>query len=283
MDAPKKMSLGDRMKLYEDAESRRMLMPLLPICARLDGKCFHKFTKGMDTPYSVAFREMMLDVTTHLVDESCASIGYTQSDEISLVWAGSDFKSQTFFDGRISKIVSVLAAMASVKFFDLVVDRMPEKRSMLPVFDCRVWNVPTEAEAVNTLLWRERDASKNSITSAALCFYSHKEIEGKNGSDKQEMLFKKGVNWNDYPAFFRRGTYVQRRKVERKFLPNEIERLPEKHEARRNPDLMVVRTDIVVLGMPPIASISNAADVVFRGCDPIPISCGPEPSRQDDD
>jgi tRNA(His) 5'-end guanylyltransferase len=41
-------SLGDRMKNFENIESGKRFMPLVPICARLDGKCFSKLTKGVN-------------------------------------------------------------------------------------------------------------------------------------------------------------------------------------------------------------------------------------------
>jgi tRNA(His) 5'-end guanylyltransferase len=79
----------------------------------------------------------------------------------------------------------------------------------MPRFDARVYVVPTLEEAVNSFLWREQDATKNSITMAASAYYSHNELMNKNGSEKQEMLFQKEVNWNDYPTFFIRVSYVQ--------------------------------------------------------------------------
>ena len=84
----------------------------------------------------------------------------------------------------------------------------------------------------------------------------------------QEMLWQKGVNWNDYPAHFKRGTYIQRRKTVRKFTTEELEKLPEKHEARRNPDLMVERTDYFPLELPPLAKVYNRARVLFLGHPP---------------
>ena len=79
----------------------------------------------------------------------------------------------------------------------------------------------------------------------------------------QEMLTGIDVNWNDYPTFFKRGTYVGRRKRSRKFTPEEIEKLPQQHEARKNPDLEIVRTDIEVLDLPPIRGIKNKKELLF--------------------
>lgn len=285
--------LGDRMKLYEGMESDKRFMPLLPICARLDGKNFSKFTKGLERPFDKIFSDLMIGVTSYLVEETNACIGYTQSDEISLIYYSEDPKSQVFFDGRIQKMCSVLASMCSVRFnrsMGAMVEEMNEnltmsmsgtqyedeynvwakKSGLSPIFDCRVWVVPNKMEAINTLVWREKDATKNSVTMAAREYFSDKELFKKSGSQKQEMMFSKfGVNWNDYPDFFKRGSYIRRRKIVRKFTTDEIAKLPEKHEARSNPDLMVERTEVANLSIPPITKIVNRIGVVFDGEEPI--------------
>jgi len=67
---------GDRMKIYEMAEAGRRLMPLLPACARLDGKSFSNFTKDMKRPYDERLSRLMVDTTKHLVKETNACMGY---------------------------------------------------------------------------------------------------------------------------------------------------------------------------------------------------------------
>lgn len=260
--------LGDRMKLYELAEAGRRLMPLLPILARIDGRAFHAFTRGMERPYDPAFSEAMIATTGYLVRETCACMGYTQSDEITLAWHSDNIKSQVWFDGRVHKMVSQLAAHATLMFYDQIEARMPEFALRRPTFDARVWNVPNRTEGANAFLWREWDATKNSISMAAHAHFSHNDLHGKNGAHMQDMLYAKGINWNDYPAFFKRGTYVQRRSVVRPFTAEEIEVLPPKHEARFNPGLTVERSDVRALEMPPFAGVTNREAVIFDGADP---------------
>jgi tRNA(His) 5'-end guanylyltransferase len=260
---------GDRMKQYEMAEAGRCLIPLLPIMVRLDGRAFHTLTSRLQRPYDERFSKIMVEVTKFLVEESNAKLGYTQSDEISLVLHSDDYQSQVFFDGRIQKLVSVLASLCTAKFVSLM-GTIEEFAGKSASFDCRVWNVPNKVEAANTILWRELDATKNSISMATRTYYSHKEVDGKNGSQMQEMLFQKGINWNNYPDFFKRGTYVQRRVVSRKFTADEIAVLPEKHEARKNPELVVERSDVSVLSfVPPLSRLSNREEFVFGEAMPI--------------
>lgn len=204
---------GDRMKRYEAIEANREFTPLLPIMVRLDGKCFSKWTKGLTKPYDERMIQLMTDVTTELVRESNAIIGYTQSDEISLVLYSDDIIRPIYFNGRITKIVSVLSSVATYWFNRLVQEMdFPEHQRQSPgLFDCRAWTVPSRTEAVNSILWRETDAVRNSINSAARTVFSHKELTGVKKAEIMDRLMEHGINWNDYPAAFKRGTYIQKR------------------------------------------------------------------------
>jgi len=261
---------GDRMKLYEKMEARR-LMPLLPACVRLDGKCFSRYTKNLNRPYDMDFIDTMQQTARALVEITNACIGYVQSDEISLIWHSEEYKSQIFMDGRIQKMVSLLAAECSTIFNSLVdanptmYDKISRRRA---IFDCRAWNVPNKIEAANVLLWREQDATRNSIQMAAQAVFSHKQLHKKSCSDLQEMLHQEGINWDKYPRCFKRGTFYQRYKVARPFTADEIENLPEMHEARRNPDLKIERTEIRMVDMPPFGRVLNRVGVIFDGADP---------------
>lgn len=261
--------LGDRMKLYERVEAGRVLMPLLPVIVRLDGKSFSKWTSGLRRPYDERLSRIFVDVTKRLVEESNARIGYTQSDEITLVLYSDTYRSEIFFGGKVAKLNSVLASMATAHFNSLVSETIPEKKHQIALFDCRCWNVPNETEASNAVLWRELDATKNSISMATRHYYSHKDMHGKSSRDMQDMLWKKGVNWNDYPSFFKRGVFIQRRTENRVLSPEELISLPEKHTARKNPGLPIPRSVIRELSMPPFAKVTNREGVIFRGEEPL--------------
>ena len=133
-----KTTLGDRIKSYE-ATTENRLLPHLPIVVRLDGRSFSKFTKGMVTPFDKKFRQAMVEVTKYLVEQTHAKIGYTQSDEISLVlYSDNEKNGSVLFDGRVQKIASNFASMASVKFLLEMQKYFPEKVSegkVLPSFD----------------------------------------------------------------------------------------------------------------------------------------------------
>jgi tRNA(His) 5'-end guanylyltransferase len=263
-----KDNLGNRMKEFESQTTSQKLIKGIPIICRLDGRSFSSFTKGLSRPYDERLSNLMMETTKYLVKETNANCGYQQSDEISLVWYNNDYKSQPLFDGKLFKLTSILSSLATAFFNKNLPFFLPEKSHLLPVFDARVYNVPTLDEAVNSFLWREQDATKNSITMAASHYYSHKELHGKNGSEKQEMLFQKGVNWNDYPTFFKRGTYVQRKRVLTPFTPEEIEKLPFKHNARKDPNMVIERWIIDVVQLPKLSSIENSVEVIVFGEEP---------------
>ena len=245
------------------------LLPTIPVIARLDGRAFHTFCTGLRRPFDERFSNLMIDTTSFLVSETGALCGYTQSDEISLVWVAGSLKEQIFFDGRLLKMVSVLASMTSAYFTKHLEVFLPEKQDMLAMFDCRVWNVPLDYEAANYFIWREGDATRNSVSMAAQSKFSHKALHGKGRSEMHEMLFQKGINWNDYPQHFKRGTYVRKRIVERPFTTDEVDSLPEKHAARNNPDLKIRRTVVMVEeDFPPLTQIVNRTEVILEGADP---------------
>lgn len=279
------MKLEERMKLYESQESNRHLIPLLPVMARMDGRAFHNFTRNLARPFDIDFHKVMVETTRKLLEETNANLGATHSDEISLCWLPKeDIESQIFFNGNIQKMVSTLSALTSVYFIqqcqynETMWDTVEEYDSEtnfnipldnLPTFDARVWNVPNLNEAANVFLWREYDATRNSIQMAARAYYSHNECDGKNSSQLQDMLIEKGINWNDYPVSFKRGTYLAKRGIERKFTIEEIGKLPKNHEARKNPNLIFFRQDILELEFPPLSKIGNLFDVIFFGVEPI--------------
>lgn len=262
-------ALGDRMKMYEGAEAGRKFMPLLPIVARMDGRGFSRFTRGMNRPYDERMSKCMIETTRRLVQETDALCGYTQSDEITLVWHSDSLKKQTWFNGRISKMISNLSAETTLTFYEQVLQHMPEYAKRRPKFDARVWNVPNQTEAANAFLWREWDATKNSVQMAGHHYYSHKQLHKKHTGNIKDMLLEVGVNWNEYPAFFKRGTFIQRANVLTPFTTEELSKLHPQHNAHKNPELFVERSVIREMQMPPFQKVTNREDVIFNGAWPM--------------
>lgn len=214
-----KSSLGDRMKKYESA-SQTKLLRRTPVIIRIDGKAFHTWTKRLKAvdpslekgPFSELMHKCMLHTTEHLYNNiQNAALGYTQSDEISILL--NDWKrheTDQWFDSKVQKMVSVAASMATAYFNFIythlgkgdVVDYDPA------MFDARVFNLPKE-EVTNYFIWRQQDASRNSVQMLGRFYFSHKEMNGKNNSQVQDMLMEHhGVNWNDISEWKKRGSCV---------------------------------------------------------------------------
>jgi len=261
-----KDSLGDRMKGYERRETDRRFMNFAPVIARMDGRGFSKWTKGLERPYDKELSAAMVAVTRRLVEETGARIGYTQSDEITLVLLVDDIKQTMMFDGKTQKLCSVLASMTTALFITECLSRtgteIAARAMQAPHFDARVFQVPTQTEAANAVLWREKDACKNAVSMAARSFYPHSELQGKGASEMQEMIFEKGMNFNDYPASFKRGTFLQARTRETGMPAQAVEFMP------KGLDGTVLRRSIEVIEMPIFSKVNNREAVIFEGADP---------------
>ncbi len=264
-------NFAERMKYYESFESERRLYPLLPVIARMDGICFHKFTKDLKKPFDENFSKLMVEVAEFLLQYFGAYAAYTQSDEITLGWNLESYDSELFCGGRIQKLTSHLASKTSVHFNKLLPNYLENKLNSEPCFDARVFSVPNLTEAANEFLWREQDAFKNAISMAAHAHFSHEEVMNKNGSEMQEMLFQqKNINFNDYPPAFKRGTFLVRRKVHSCWTKEELETLPEKHHARKNENLTVERIKVIrFTDLPKFSTISNREGFLFYNQEPI--------------
>lgn len=264
-----KTSLGDRMKSYEFPSTSRKAFKGQPMVVRLDGKSFHNFTKGLKRPYDERLSKLMVATTTALVDRFQAKVGYTQSDEISLVWnIECDSSAEFPFDGRFQKMESLLASYATAFFNKKLAEFLPEKEDELPTFDARAFVVPNLMEAYHALLWRQQDATKNAISMAAQSMFSHKQLQKKNGAEMQEMMWSThGVNFNDYPAFFKRGTFVRRVKRERVLTQAELERLPEAHR----PTGPVVRSGVESMDIW-LSRQPKPLDVLFFDAEPVAVA-----------
>lgn len=255
-------ALGDRMKMYEAVSTAGKAFKGQPLLARLDGKAFHTFTKGLRRPYDERLTSLMVETTRHLVDRFGAKVGYTQSDEITLVWFIDAHEAADYpFNGRFQKMDSLLAATASVFFTSQLSKYLPEKADWLPIFDCRSFVVPSLVEAYNCFVWRQQDATKNAISMAAQSQFSHSSLIGMNGSQMQERLFaEKGINFNDYPYFFKRGTFVRRVKEERVLSAEQLARIPEQHR----PTGPIVRSFIDTVDIW-LTKQPSGVDTLFRG------------------
>lgn len=263
-------TLGDRMKEFESVHTQTSLVPGVPVYVRIDGRCFHTFTHGLQKPFDPDFAWTMKEVTKHLHDKTNAFISYVQSDEISLCYLEP---SKMPFETRLFKLESVLAGMASAAFCvhgskTKLKDRIEK---FIPHFDCRVCQMPLE-EIPNMLLFRERDCLKNAITLVALEHFSNKQIHKKSGEEKIAMLKDIGVDFSkDIDEDFRYGSWFRRVVFQKELDAETLAKIPEKQrKLDENGKMLVTRSEVrqVKFGMP-LSRMDNRLDVLLNGSSPV--------------
>lgn len=189
------MKTGDFFKSKEE-ETGSVLKPKGYFVIRLDGKAFHTFTGKLKKPFDSSLSEAMITTTKALCSHvQNIKIAYTQSDEISLILSDLDEeKTQLWFEGKVQKMVSVAASVATATFNRSF--RHPE--GVLAFFDARVFRLETLEEVYEYLNWRRKDAYKNAVTLISLKHFSHKQIDKCHTDKKIEMIESKGDSVNNY-------------------------------------------------------------------------------------
>ncbi|MCU0654492.1 MAG: guanylyltransferase [Polyangiaceae bacterium] len=198
--------LDRRMRVYETAHDHCVL-PGVHIVARIDGRSFSQLTRGtlgLREPYDARMRAAMEATLTHLMVRCGFSTlyGYTQSDELSVLLR----RDEAAFGRKERKIVSVLAGEASA-CFSLAM-------GVHGAFDARVCQLPRDEDVVDYFRWRQEDAHRNALNGH--CYWllrgqgmtddeATRRLSGASISQRNELLFQHGVNFNDLPAWQRRG------------------------------------------------------------------------------
>ena len=236
----KKDSLGDRMKTFYENIPKTHLTRRQPVIIRIDGKAFHTFTRGFQRPFDNILIESMQETMKYLCEniQGC-KMGYCQSDEISLLITDYEtINTAAWFDYQVQKMCSIAASMATLAFnraFDEKVEQeymSLEAEAMFPsspntdyikewdniykahekaflkgaMFDARCFSIPKE-EVCNYFIWRQQDATRNSIQMVAQANFSHKQLQNKSCDELQEMLWQeKNINWNDFEIVKKRGS-----------------------------------------------------------------------------
>ena len=194
------------MRVYEESLDQ-FILPDLFIAARLDGRSFTRLTKEVcqfDAPFDIRFRDLMVNTLRSLMMNAGFRIiyGFTESDEISLLFHPED----NTFGRKVRKINTTLAGEASAAFSLAL--------GQAATFDCRVIPLPNADRVADYFLWRQEDSHRNSLN--AHCYWALRRegisarkatsmMEGMSVADKNELLFSRGINYNDLPNWQKRG------------------------------------------------------------------------------
>jgi tRNA(His) guanylyltransferase len=199
--------LDETMRAFETALDPNVL-PEVFMVARLDGRGFTRLTKEVhpfEKPFDRRFHDLMRQTAEHLMTNCGLGVSYafSQSDEISLLF-GPDSDG---FGRKLRKLLSILSGEASARFSLLL--------GSVAVFDCRVSQLPSAGLVVDYFRWRAEDAHRNALN--AHCYWllrrqgrdvgqATEALRGLSTSAKNEFLFRGGINFNDLPAWQKRGS-----------------------------------------------------------------------------
>jgi tRNA(His) 5'-end guanylyltransferase len=198
--------IDEQMRAHEIGAPLR-LAPGGWIVVRVDGRSFSTLTaERYDKPFDRAFADRMVAAARALVEELQGAFAYVQSDEISLCLP-PDWE---LFARRAEKIVSLAAGTASAAF--------TAEADHLAIFDARIWSAARREDVVTYFRWRAGDAARCALQNA--CYWTLREegdtarqaserLHGRGASFKNELLFERGINFNDLPVWQRRGVVVR--------------------------------------------------------------------------
>lgn len=248
-----KDEFGERIKAYESEYEQRIPYNEY-IIVRIDGHKFSRFTKGFKRPFDTILSDTFREITSALIKEFNAVVGYTQSDEITLVIPPNygrhlnniceDTTNNQIFGGRTQKMSSLISAFTTMKFNEILATQVKARRDTIKRsldyidaerlldemqdtlgywklidtkkvgkawFDCRVFGVPDETEAFNSVLWRMHDCTKNSYSQFAYAYCSHKSLLNKTGQEMVEFCKETtGNDWSETEERFKYGTIVKK-------------------------------------------------------------------------
>ena len=250
------MSLEERMLMYRSQTDYRLPKNSYVLCM-LDGRKFSSgIKKRFQQPFDDDFIEMMNSTAAYVCSQvQGAKFAYVQSDEISIYMTdindGQDDNNETtlFFDGRLCKMQSIIAGLATAYFnrriFEYVSRKKlpqwdttteyikPQERIISELehwpyyhFDAKVWTVPKIQEIVNWFNFRNTDCTRNSKQQAAQTYLPHKALLNKHTDEQIEMLLKIcRIDWNDYEAGKKYGRFIYKEKElhTREFKGEQIE------------------------------------------------------------
>jgi tRNA(His) guanylyltransferase len=173
---------------------------------RLDGRRFSRFTEQhFDKPFDPRFSDLMVTTAEAVLTELGGRFAYTESDEISVLFdPGLDL-----FGRGVEKLVSISAGIATAAF---------THAAATPAhFDARLWVGAGIGDVVDYFSWRQADAARAALN--GWCYWTLRKagesaqqataaLEGASTADKNELLYRHGINFNDTPAWQRRGIGV---------------------------------------------------------------------------
>ncbi|AAV50531.1 putative tRNA(His) guanylyltransferase [Acanthamoeba castellanii mimivirus] len=236
--------IGDRMKRFE-AKYDFKIEPQNYFCVRLDGNKFSNFTRKFEKPYDVRFSQAMVMTTIDTINKFGARTGFTQSDEITLIFDKAipdDFKKHItynhLFNGRVSKLLSIVSSYVSVRFnhhFRLLTSNLTNIYSQetlelinggTAIFDARIleFDENNKYEMLNHLIWRSvKDCYRNAVQTYAHHIFGPAKIKYLN-REQMIQLIEENTNivWSNIPLWQKYGVIIKKQLIKTDNVKNSV-------------------------------------------------------------
>ena len=197
--------LDEKMRKGEYFHGLRVLQGTY-IVVRVDGRSFSRLNERVcEKPFDEGFHRKMTEAAKAILASLHAVYAHTQSDEISILLP----LSSDLFDREVEKLVSIAAASGSAAL-SLALGEAVE-------LDARLWLGARRGDVVDYFRWRQSDATRSALNN--WCYWTLRK-EGKSTKEatqamiglsvsrKNELLFQRGINFNEVPAWQRRGSAI---------------------------------------------------------------------------
>jgi tRNA(His) 5'-end guanylyltransferase len=197
--------LDKRMREFEWFQDLRVLPATWPVL-RVDGRSFTRLCdEHFERPFDVRFNEIMVKVAQALLLQLQGVFAFTEGDEISIL-----LPAHTDLFGRaVEKLVSISAGIASSRF--------TRELGTEAHFDARIWVGPSVQHVADYFRWRQSNAARSSLN--GWCFWTLRKegrnfheatttLEGLSVVEKNELLFARGINFNDVPLWQKHGVGI---------------------------------------------------------------------------
>eukprot|EP00759_Apiculatamorpha_spiralis_P043002 PhF_6_TR40702/c0_g1_i1/m.61190 len=211
-------TIGDQVSRKEKAP----VMNASPdefITLRLDGHGFSRLVKKLRSlkyfgeGFSPEFASIMQKIVVGLMTEFHGAVGFTQSDEITVILPAMKSERSTHpYNGRRDKLETLSASYATQLFTR---ELMALKGGVLPpevvvLFDCRMATWPDFPSAFELIAWRAYDCSVNGVSTAVHNASAPKDVRGSSTGEKLKWLIaNKKLPLPDHEAY---GTLYLRKK-----------------------------------------------------------------------
>ena len=241
--------MGDRFKRAEKVFESHLIRRM-PVIIRVDGNCFHTFTKRFfGKKYSGDFVNLMKDTAMRVCQkiQGC-KLAYLQGDEVSFLLTDYEtLETDCWFSYDVNKLVSISASMFAAYFntfmFEYIVGKCPtdrkygyldENKNFHAWFDSRAFNL-TKEEVCNYFVWRQIDWLRNTTCMWSREYFSHKELNHVTCKQMQEMMFQKtGINFDKLPVQQKRGICIYKEYTKDLDIEWKVDREPPQFTKDRN-------------------------------------------------